>query len=79
MEKIKQNLFIKCILAEENMKNSRIKYGEGMETHLKQQNYYDLLELIEESGWFEEYRSFKIMVALYYAQHAHVKSLPNIA
>ena len=79
MNKIKQNLFIKAILAEESMNSCRMMHGEGMETHLKQQNYYDLLDLIEEFGWFEEYRSFKIMAALYAAQRDHIKCLPSIA
>ncbi len=79
MNEKKKNLFIKCILAEESMNASRMMHGEGMETHLKQQNYFDLLDLIEEFGWYEEYRSFKIMAALYVAQQDCVKCLPSIA
>ena len=81
MSKIKQVLFIKTILAEEALKNSQIRNGEGYETHLHRNNYESLLDLIEKSGWYEEYRSFKIMAALYYAgkEYTEHKKLPRVA
>lgn len=64
---IKQTVFIKAIIAEENMKRTLALFGEGHEAELARNNYEDLLDLIEKSGWYEEYRSFKIMAVLYYA------------
>ena len=77
METIKITLFIKTILAEDSLKNSMIREGEGMETHLKREHYENLLDLIEQSGWYEEYRSFKIMAALYFAGRKDKKQLPQ--
>lgn len=80
MDKMKQTLFIKCILAEDSLKTSIALYGEGLETYLKRENYESLLDLVEDAGWYEEYRSFKIMAALYYAQQQQdVKRLANTA
>lgn len=79
MDEMKRTLFIKCILAEDSLKYSREVYGEGLETHLKRENYGSLLDLIENAGWYEEYRSFKIMAALYYAQQNHIKRLASSA
>ena len=77
MNKYQQALFIKAILAEEALKRSVNRVGEGYETYLCRRNYEDLLDLIETSGWYEEYRSFKIMAALYYANHRKLQLLPN--
>ena len=76
MDKYKQALFIKTILAEEALKDSEHRNGAGYETHLCRRNYEDLLDLVETSGWFEEYRSFKIMAALYFANNKRVNQLP---
>ena len=73
--------FIKTMLAEEALKDSELRNGEGYETHLIRKNYEDLLELVEKSGWYEEYRSFKIMAALYFAGKSRTEHnrLPSIA
>ena len=68
MNNLKQLLFIKAILAEESLNRSIMIKGEGIETHLNRQNYENMLELIEKSGWYEEYRSFKIMAVLCFAR-----------
>lgn len=67
MNRVKQVLFIKAILAEKALNRSLLTQGESYETHLCRQNYEDLLDLIEKSEWYEEYRSFKIMAVLYFA------------
>lgn len=78
MNKYQQALFIKTILAEEALKGSEHRNGAGYETHLCRRNYEDLLDLVETSGWFEEYRSFKIMAALYFANNKRVNQLPAV-
>lgn len=77
MDKYQQALFIKTVLAEEALKNSELRNGAGYETHLCRRSYEDLLDLIEASGWYEEYRSFKIMAALYIANKSQSNMLPH--
>ena len=77
MDEMKKALFVKTVYAEEALKDSEIRNGAGYETHLCRKNYEDLLDLIEISGWFEEYRSFKIMAALYCAKRQGYRQLPK--
>lgn len=77
MEKVKQTLFIKTIIAEETLKRNLDQYGEGYETYLCWENYNNLLDLIVESGRYEEYRGFKIMIVLRFANHREYKQLPK--
>lgn len=76
MEEMKKALFMETVLAEETLKNSINRNGAEYETFLCRRNYEELLDLIEASGWFEEYRSFKIMTALYLANREKYKLLP---
>lgn len=76
MDEMKKTLFIKTAYADEALKASERQNGAGYETYLCRRNYEDLLELIEQSGWYEEYRSFKIMAALCYAERQNSKQLP---
>ena len=77
MGNYQQALFIKTILAEDALNRSITRNSECYETHLYRRNYEDLLDLIEVSGWFEEYRSFKIMAALYFATRGERHRLPS--
>lgn len=77
MDKTKQTLFIKTIIAEESLKHCLVSEGEGFEAYLKRENYENLLDLIEQAGLYEEYRSFKIMAALYFANRQEYKQLPT--
>lgn len=79
MDSIKQTVFIKTIIAEENMKRILALFGEGYEAELSRKNYEDLLDLVEKSGWYEEYRSFKIMAVLFYSNGNVNKKLMNTA
>ena len=80
MDSIKQTVFIKTIIAEENMKRILALFGDSHEAKLARNNYEDLLDLVEKSGWYEEYRSFKIMAVLFYSNSGNAnKKLMNIA
>lgn len=79
MDEMKRTLFMKTIYAEETLIASELRNGAGYETYLCRRNYEDLLELIEQSGWYEEYRSFKIMAALYFANRQNCRQLPSTA
>lgn len=65
INEIKKALFINTILAEESLKESIEICGPADSvTMRKRVKYETLLQVIEDSGSYEEYRGFRIMVAL---------------
>lgn len=65
MNEIKKALFINCIMAEEAYKRSvRIDGKTAAETIRKKAAYESLLQVIEDAREYEDYRSFRIMLAL---------------
>lgn len=73
MNDIQRSLFINCLIAEEAYKKSLLLNGKAsLETKQKKTVYESLLQVIEDSGEYETYRSFRIMVVLRLAKEGAV-------
>lgn len=65
MNEIQKALFINCMIAEEAYKESLLSNGKASpETEQKGTAYTSLLQVIKDSGEYESYRGFRIMVVL---------------
>ena len=73
MNEIQKSLFINCLFAEEAYKESlRLNGKASLETKQKKTAYTSLLQVIEDSGEYENYRGFRIMVVLRFAKEGSV-------
>lgn len=73
MNDIQRALFINCLFAEESYKESLRLYGHAsLETKQKKTAYASLMQVIEDSGEYESYRGFRMMVVLRAAKEGAV-------
>lgn len=73
MNDIQKSLFINCMIAEESYKESIHLHGKASpETKQKKTAFESLLQVIEDSGEYEAYRGFRIMVVLRFAKEGAV-------
>ena len=73
MNEIQKSLFINCMIAEEAYKESlRLNGKLSPETKLKRIAYASLLQVIEDSGEYESYRGFRMLVVLRFAKEGSV-------
>ena len=73
MNDIQRSLFINCLFAEEAYKESlRLNGKASLETKQKKTAFESLLQVIEDSGEYETYRGFRIMVVLRFAKEGAV-------